>query len=180
MSAPFSPDSFGAGTPFEAFSRMFEQMRGALGSASSGSRKPRGDVRAAVLVLLAEEPMHGYQIIREIELRSGGTWKPSAGSVYPTLQLFADEGLVQVEESQGRKTYALTDAGREEAARANVPWSSEEDRQGHHLPALPKAALDLAHATSQVAHTGTAEQTERAVEVLADARRRIYAILAEG
>ena len=74
-------------------------------------RMGRGDVRAAVLALLAEQPMHGYQIIREIEERSGGSWKPSPGSVYPTLQLLADEGLISAEESNGRKIYSLTDGG---------------------------------------------------------------------
>ncbi|MFY0022555.1 PadR family transcriptional regulator, partial [Acinetobacter baumannii] len=72
----------------------------------------KGDVRSAVLSLLLEEPMHGYQIIREIEERSGGSWKPSPGSVYPTLQLLTDEGLVRAEESGGRKTYSLTEEGR--------------------------------------------------------------------
>src|SRR5699024_5639742 len=75
-----------------------------------GRRANRGDVRAAVIHLLAEEPMHGYQIIREIEQRSDGAWKPSAGSVYPSLQLLADEGLLTVEEDAGRKTYSLTEA----------------------------------------------------------------------
>jgi Fe2+ or Zn2+ uptake regulation protein len=81
----------------------------------SGSRAGRGEVRSAVLALLAERPMHGYQIIREIEERSGGSWKPSAGSVYPTLQLLADEGLIRAEESNGRKIYSLTEAGREDS-----------------------------------------------------------------
>ena len=88
----------------------------------SGSRAGRGEVRSAVLALLAERPMHGYQIIREIEERSGGSWKPSAGSVYPTLQLLADEGLIRAEESNGRKIYSLTEAGREVAgADASAP-----------------------------------------------------------
>jgi len=78
-----------------------------------GTRAGKGEVRAAVLALLAERPMHGYQIIREIEERSGGSWKPSAGSVYPTLQLLADEGVISAEESNGRKIYSLTEAGRE-------------------------------------------------------------------
>src|SRR5690606_22805607 len=85
-------------TPADGFWQVMDQLRGSLENRAPGQRKARGDVRAAILVLLAEEPMHGYQIIREIEARSRGAWKPSAGSVYPTLQLFADEGLVRVEE----------------------------------------------------------------------------------
>ena len=88
-----------------------------------------------MLALLAEQPMHGYQIIHEIEERSGGSWKPSAGSVYPTLQLLADEGLISAEEANGRKIYALTEAGREEVAGAEAesesgssPWESTESR----------------------------------------------------
>ncbi|MFZ8278296.1 PadR family transcriptional regulator, partial [Staphylococcus aureus] len=87
---------------------------------------------SAVLSLLLEEPMHGYQIIREIEERSGGSWKPSPGSVYPTLQLLTDEGLVRAEESGGRKTYSLTEEGRaaagEETTERTAPWESATAR----------------------------------------------------
>ena len=148
----------------------------------SGSRAGRGEVRSAVLALLAERPMHGYQIIREIEERSGGTWKPSAGSVYPTLQLLADEGLIGAEESNGRKIYSLTDAGREEMAGAGMsaPWESAGLASGSGFAALPKAGVELAQAASQVGRTGTPEQVQEAVAVLDDARRRLYAILAQG
>ena len=88
-----------------------EQLRGQFEQKVGGTRMGKGDVRSAVLALLAEKPMHGYQIIQEIEERSGGSWKPSPGSVYPTLQLLADEGLIKAEESNGRKTYSLTDGG---------------------------------------------------------------------
>ena len=93
------------------------------------TRMGRGDVRTAVLALLAEKPMHGYQIIQQIEERSGGSWKPSPGSVYPTLQLLADEGLIRAEESNGRKTYSLTEEGREvadAAAEKSAPWEALE------------------------------------------------------
>ena len=108
----------------------------------SGSRAGRGEVRSAVLALLAERPMHGYQIIREIEERSGGTWKPSAGSVYPTLQLLADEGLIRAEESNGRKIYSLTDAGREEMAGAGMsaPWESTVRRRARGSRRCPRRA----------------------------------------
>ncbi|WP_246093167.1 PadR family transcriptional regulator [Subtercola boreus] len=155
-----------------------------------GTRVGKGDVRVAVLALLAEQPMHGYQIIREIEERSGGTWKPSAGSVYPTLQLLADEGLISSEESNGRKTYSLTEAGHVSvAANPSNPWSTSggsdsskpEGAKSEHgrFGALPKAGIDLAQAASQVGRSGTPEQVKEAVTVLEEARRRIYSILAQ-
>ncbi len=145
----------------------------------SGTRAGRGGLRAAVLALLAERPMHGYQIIREIEERSGGSWKPSAGSVYPTLQLLADEGLVTAEESEGRKVYSLTEAGRAEAesAESGAPWEPGGTSSG--FSALPKAGVELAQAAAQVGRTGTKGQVAEAVKVLEEARRKLYAILAQ-
>lgn len=172
-----------AGAIFEAM----DQLRKSFESRpSGGSRMARGDVRAAVLSLLAERPMHGYQIINEIAERSGGTWKPSAGSVYPTLQLLADEGLIEAEEQSGRKTYALTEAGRavaDESSETPAPWvsTSEKDRgRDPRYSALPKAGVDLAAAAAQVGRSGSAEQVQEAIEVLDDARRRLYTILAQG
>ncbi len=147
----------------------------------SGVRAGRGELRTAVLALLAERPMHGYQIIREIEERSGGTWKPSAGSVYPTLQLLADEGFVSAEESNGRKIYSLTEAGREDVASAetSAPWDSAGSTSGTGFAALPKAGVELAQAAAQVGRTGNNKQVQEAVAVLEDARRRLYSILAQ-
>lgn len=147
----------------------------------SGARAGRGELRSAVLALLAERPMHGYQIIREIEERSGGSWKPSAGSVYPTLQLLADEGLVSAEESNGRKIYSLTDAGREDVASAetSAPWDATGPASGPGFAALPKAGVELAQAAAQVGRTGSSKQVQEAVTVLEEARRRLYAILAQ-
>lgn len=144
----------------------------------SGTRAGRGELRTAILALLAERPMHGYQIIREIEERSGGSWKPSAGSVYPTLQLLADEGFVSTEESNGRKIYSLTEAGREDVASAETaaPWESTGSTSG--FAALPKAGVELAQAAAQVGRTGTPKQVQEAVTVLEEARRRLYSILA--
>ena len=83
-----------------------------------GPRARRGDIRAAVLALLAERPMHGYEMIKELEERTKGAWVPSAGSIYPTLQLLEDEGLVAGEERDGKRRFTLTDAGTELNARA--------------------------------------------------------------
>ncbi|WP_354191185.1 PadR family transcriptional regulator [Arthrobacter sp. UYCu712] len=147
----------------------------------SGTRAGRGEVRSAILALLAERPMHGYQIIREIEERSSGSWKPSAGSVYPTLQLLADEGFVSAEESNGRKIYALTDTGREEVAGADASalWESTDPASGPGFAALPKAGVELAQAAAQVGRTGSPQQVQEAVKVLDEARRRLYSILAQ-
>ena len=147
----------------------------------SGTRAGRGELRTAILALLAERPMHGYQIIHEIEERSGGSWKPSAGSVYPTLQLLADEGFVSAEESSGRKIYSLTEAGREDVAgsETSAPWESLGTPSSPGFAALPKAGVDLAQAAAQVGRTGTPKQVQEAVTVLEEARRRLYSILAQ-
>jgi DNA-binding PadR family transcriptional regulator len=185
MSNSFPTGGFGSGMNADSIWQAMEQFRARF-EKKTGSRVGKGDVRAAVLALLAEQPMHGYQIIHEIEERSGGSWKPSAGSVYPTLQLLADEGLVSAEESNGRKTYALTEAGHVVAANegASSPFASGDDegastsgRRDH--GALPKAGFELAQAAAQVGRTGTQAQVEQAVKELEDARRRLYAILAQ-
>ena len=143
----------------------------------------RGDVRAAVLALLAEQPMHGYQIIHEIEERSGGSWKPSAGSVYPTLQMLADEGLISAEESNGRKkTYSLTDCRargggglrRQAGAVGVVRHRRAQDRTPCRRPAWRSRRPPRRWAAS-----GTPEQVKQAVEVLDEARRKLYSILAQ-
>jgi Transcriptional regulator PadR-like family len=77
-----------------------------------GGRRPRGDVRAAILVLLDEEPRNGYGIMQEIEERSAGAWRPSPGSVYPVLQQLEDEGLVRAAQTGERKLMELTEEGK--------------------------------------------------------------------
>ena len=174
-----STGGFGSGTNFDSVWQAMEQLRSTFDK-RVGTRVGKGEVRAAVLALLAEQPMHGYQIIREIEERSGGSWKPSAGSVYPTLQLLADEGLITAEEANGRKIYSLTEAGRAVAGdETSSPWESSHSAAGSRLTALPKAGVELAQATAQLNRTGTPEQVQQAVDVLDEARRRIYSILAQ-
>jgi DNA-binding PadR family transcriptional regulator len=181
MTGGFIGGGFGENWSGSAAWEAIEQLRGQF-DRKVGARMGRGDVRAAVLALLAEKPMHGYQIIQEIEERSGGAWKPSPGSVYPTLQLLADEGVISAEESNGRKTYSLTDEGRKAAeatANQSAPWQSQSGRNGVRGSALPKAGIDLAHAVALVGRSGNAEQVKQAVAVLDDARRKVYAILAQ-
>lgn len=188
-SNPFGGSGFGAGPngPASAIFDAMDQLRKSFESRpSGGSRMARGDVRAAVLSLLTEKPMHGYQIINEIAERSGGSWKPSAGSVYPTLQLLADEGLITADEQNGRKTYSLTVAGRDvahESSATPAPWESSAEKDGHRtdprFSALPKAGVDLAAAAAQVGRSGSPEQVQSAIDILDDARRKLYTILAQ-
>ena len=178
----------GQGWPMTGLWEAMEQLRGQFEQrvgGGAGTRMGKGDVRTAVLGLLAEKPMHGYQIIQQIEERSGGSWKPSPGSVYPTLQLLADEGLIKAEEAGGRKTYSLTPEGREvadAAAEKSAPWessSSRESGRSGRASALPKAGIDLAQAVAQVGRSGSPEQVNEAIAVLDDARRKIFSILAQ-
>lgn len=181
-----APFGFGPGVHGPGMGEVFDQLRAAFEERGSGRRMARGDVRAVVIALLAGQPMYGYQIISEIGQRTDGVWKPSAGSVYPTLQQLADEGLVIVEESDGRKTYTLTDAGREEAEQAADqaadkpdPWELPGSRGGLRETGLPQSGISLAQATAQVARTGTADQIAEVVTVLDEARHNLHAILAK-
>jgi DNA-binding PadR family transcriptional regulator len=153
---------------------------GRFGGGFGGGRARRGDVREAVLRLLAEQPMHGYQIIQELSSRSGGAWSPSAGSVYPTLQLLEDEGLVIAEETSGKRVFSLTDAGRAtvaELAEKPAPWeeAASADTGGDLRAQMPR----IGAAVWQIAMTGDADRIARAAEILNDARKKLYAILAE-
>lgn len=124
--------------------------------------------------------MHGYEMITELETRTGGVWRPSPGSVYPTLQLLEDEGLIVSEESGGRKRFTLTETGRAEAENAGpAPWEHVGDETVENWHDLKDAAFGTMSALRQVMMTGTDEQRRRAVEVITDARRKLYAILAD-
>jgi len=148
------------------------------------SRARRGNVRAAILSVLAEEPMHGYQIMQRLEERSGGMWRPSPGSVYPTLQLLEDQGFIKGEEVEGRRVFSLSEAGKKEAEASKeahgAPWESPE--HGAEAPRfkLRKGVFQIGAAAKQVGTTGSSAQVEKALEILADARKRIYELLAEG
>jgi DNA-binding PadR family transcriptional regulator len=151
---------------------------------AGGRRARRGDVRTGLLSLLADKPMHGYDLIRELEERSGGAWRPSPGSIYPTLQLLEDEGLVTAEEQDGKRVYTITDAGRaelverRERAGAQEPW--EFGPLGEGLGQLRESGFQLAAAAMQVARTGSEAQRKQAAEILAEARKKLYSLLAEG
>lgn len=156
---------------------------GGFGAMFGGpGRARRGDIRPAILRLLSEKPMHGYQIIQELTERSDGAWSPSAGSVYPTLQLLADEGFVTAEQDGDKKVFSLTDAGRAEVAKTAdkpAPWEQgpEENTDAY---AFRQAAMSLLPAVGQVGKTASAEQLKAATEILVETRKKLYAILAEG
>ena len=136
----------------------------------------RGAIRDAILGLLAEQPMHGYQVMQELADRSRGRWNPSAGSVYPTLQQLEDEGLVVAEDRDGRKTFALTETGRTAATAvpADQAWTRNEGGDD-----LRHLARELGIAAMQVARVGSTTANEAASKVLTDARRDLYRLLAE-
>jgi DNA-binding PadR family transcriptional regulator len=156
---------------------------GGPGFLGRGPRAGRGDVRVAILALLAEEPMHGYQIMRELAERSGGVWRPSPGSVYPTLQQLQDEGLVRGEEADGgRRLFRLTDEGRaaaEAGTGAGAPWEGIADEGDAAVLELRDLAHQVLAAARQVVHAGQESQLEQAKEVLRETRRRLYRILAD-
>jgi DNA-binding PadR family transcriptional regulator len=125
--------------------------------------------------------MHGYEMIQELEARTGGVWRPSPGSVYPTLQLLEDEDLITGEEGEGRRRFALTDAGRAAAERhgRRAPWEEVTAGVAPGAWNLRDAIAQTAQAAWSVGSAGTEAQQARALEILNDARRRLYAILAE-
>ncbi|MGA2036808.1 MAG: PadR family transcriptional regulator [Acidimicrobiales bacterium] len=153
----------------------------------------RGDIRTALLAVLAEGPGHGYEIINRLEEKSGGMWRPSPGSVYPTLQLFEDEGLVRSDNREGKRVYELTDAGRTEAAEraerfGRTPWETEAGQgPGRHegFRGLRKAGERLGPviplllmALKQVGMSGDSAELERASAVVQRATKELYQILA--
>ncbi len=146
-----------------------------------GGRERRGNVRAAILALLVERPMHGYEMIKELDSRTGGVWRPSPGSVYPTLQLLEDEGLITSEETGGRKRFSLTDDGRAEAeaAAADAPWNEFSAETVSSGQDTKEAIWGIMNALRQIGFNGDREQWQRAVEVLNETKRKLYAILAE-
>jgi DNA-binding PadR family transcriptional regulator len=167
-------------------SRACLEMRGHAGHGhgfGQFGRARRGMIKAAVFAALAEGPMHGYQIMQRVESLSGGVWRPSPGSVYPTLQELEDRGLVRSEEVDGKRVYSLTETGAAEADKlrdteGNLPWMTAEGNVGTRMK-LRQAVGSLAAATRQVGMSGSDEMVEKTLEILADARRRIYAMLAD-
>jgi DNA-binding PadR family transcriptional regulator len=147
-----------------------------------GPKAGRGDVRAAILALLKEGPRNGYQIMSEIEERSEGAWRPSPGAVYPALAQLADEGLIEAEESGGRRTFSLTAEGRryveENPRQARAAWESMTEGAPGEMPGLFVQAARLGGSIVQVAREGTPEQIRAAEALLEQTRREMYRLLA--
>jgi DNA-binding PadR family transcriptional regulator len=143
----------------------------------------RGDVYAATLLLLEEQPLHGYQIIQLTTERSNGQWRPSAGSVYPALQLLEDQGLVQSEQQDSRRVYHLTETGRtyieEHRSELVAARDAVTARMGTGDADLLDVLSQVETAFNQVIHVGTAAQLAAARELLVTVRRQLYRILAD-
>jgi DNA-binding PadR family transcriptional regulator len=157
---------------------------GPRGFGRHGGRARRGDIRTAALLLLAEEPRNGYAIMQAIEERSDGVWRPSPGSVYPALAQLEDEGLIRSEESDGRKRFAITDAGSEQIAGrpegAPAPWDTLADGASRDVQELFGLMRQVGMAGVQLVQTATEKQLAEAKQVLTETRRAIYRILANG
>jgi DNA-binding PadR family transcriptional regulator len=177
---PGGPGFFGRG-PW-----MGPLFGGMPGGPAFGRRRraSRGDIRLAALLLIAEEPRNGYQIMQELEERSEGLWRPSPGSVYPALQQLEDEGLIRSEEAEGRRLYHLTDAGRAYVAERPedepAPWETFTDTLSGQHAETGALMRDVAMAFAQVMHAGSEAQLAEAGRVLAETRRDLYRILADG
>jgi DNA-binding PadR family transcriptional regulator len=178
MGGPFG----GGGGPGAPLHNWLGQMLG------RGARRRRGNVRAAILVLIEEQALNGYQIMQAIEQRSHGTWKPSSGSIYPTLQQLEDEGLVTAAEgtSGQSRTFTLTKAGRayvkDHADELELDWDlDDEDNPWLDNPRFALFGLlkQLGTAVYQVSQAGSDKQVEEATRVLGEVRRKLYGILAE-
>ena len=143
----------------------------------------RGDIRKAVLSTLADGPAHGYEVMRRLEERSGGIWRPSPGSVYPTLQMLEDEGLVRSQSADGTRTYELTDTGRAEAettaTTGGTPWDFAGEGADQ-ARTMKMAVVQVQMAARQLSMAGSPEQVERGLEIVNRARKELYQVLAEG
>ena len=148
-----------------------------------GGRMRRGDIRTALLAVLAEGAGHGYELIQRLEAKSGGAWRPSPGSVYPTLQQLEDEGLIRQEAGDGRTPYTLTDEGKAYVAdhreELGEPWAKSSEGIGEERLELRGLIAQIAAAAFQVGSAGDDAQVTRAKELLAETRRGLYKILAD-
>lgn len=143
------------------------------------NRVRRGDVQAAVLALLAEADMHGYQIIQELAERSAGRWRPGAGSIYPTLRTLQEQGLIRSRNDGSRRVFSITDYGRRTVAESGdtEPWKAYAANEGASVK-LREATQSLFGALAQVEETGDDALREKATAIVAGARRAVYLMLA--
>ncbi|HET9649188.1 MAG TPA: PadR family transcriptional regulator [Microlunatus sp.] len=174
----FGPHAYGPWAPFAGQPPFGPPW----GRGWRGPKARRGDVRSAILSVLSDASLNGYQIIQQIADRSDGAWKPSPGSIYPTLQQLEDEGLVRAESADGKRVYHLTDEGRayvaQHAEEVSSPWQTRSDAEGGE-DALKPLIGQIAAAIWQIAAVGTPQQQARGREALVELRRKLHVILAE-
>ena len=148
-----------------------------------GRRRERGDVLHAILLLLAEQPRHGYEIITEIADRSDGQWQPSPGSIYPVLKRLAHDGLVAASNEEGKRVFTLTDAGRELVAAQGSgwgePWANASSDESEAAEVLWNEGRQLGGAVQQVGQLNDPAQIAATAQILAEARKQIYRLLAD-
>jgi DNA-binding PadR family transcriptional regulator len=154
-----------------------------MGPAARGRGGRRGHVRSAILALLADEPLNGYQIMQSLAERTQGAWKPSPGAVYPALAQLEDEGLIEAFDNEGQKAFRLTDAGREAADQVETkPWEMVNEAMAGWGPdqvkVLWKEFTTLAGALKELSRNGSSAQVEAATKLLAETRRKLYGLLA--
>ncbi|HSP39511.1 MAG TPA: PadR family transcriptional regulator [Frankiaceae bacterium] len=174
---PFGPGPFGG-----QFEDSHRGRHGHPGRRPGRGRAQRGDVRTAALILLAEQPMHGYQLMQAIAERTAGAWQPSPGAIYPTLNQLQDEGLIGMETEGGRKLASLTDAGRtyiDEQGESMPDPFAEFAGGGADRTDLRRGIEEIATACRQIGRGGTEAQLAAAQKVLVETRRSLYLILAE-
>jgi DNA-binding PadR family transcriptional regulator len=182
---PPLPGAGGTFTPFDFLAGVLGGVGKAPKRSRGRGRAGRGDVRITVLLLLEEGPANGYQLMQEIEQRTGGAWKPSSGSIYPALQLLEDEGIVQTVEGEGRKMFALTEDGLRYVSERRADWTAPWDNLEEEEPVSEESTRardligQLAMAYAQVVQVGTEAQRAEAARVLTGARQAMYRILAE-
>lgn len=173
------PDFFASGREGGRRGRSGWSRRFAQGWGDE-QRTPRGDIKYILLALIAEQPRHGYQLIKELEARQAGFYRPSPGSVYPTLQLLEEGGYLTSEQLEGKRIYTITDSGRQLLAeRDNAVDPIDRGERQQQLIGLKDAITELSGAVMQVARSGNLERMGRVREILNRVKREIYNILAE-
>jgi len=174
------PDFFASGR--EGTSRKGRSCRSQRFDKGWGEerRTPRGDIKFILLTLLAEQPQHGYQLIKELENRYGGFYRPSPGSVYPTLQLLEEGGYLTSEQVEGKRVYTITDSGRQLLAERENPVDLT-DRADSQLPLieLKDALTELGEVVMLVARRGNLNRVSQVRDILNRVKREIYTVLAQ-
>ncbi|RAM51005.1 MAG: PadR family transcriptional regulator [Hapalosiphonaceae cyanobacterium JJU2] len=178
LGVPMHPDFFESGCDDRP--RRGRHHRSSKWDWKDEQRTPRGDIKYILLSLLVEQPRHGYDLIKELEARYGGFWKPSPGSVYPTLQLLEEGGYLISEPVEGKKVYTITETGRQLLAERGDPqdWMTRRNKPQQWME-LGNAIADLGGLVMQVARNGNADHINRVREILNRAKREIYTILAQ-